>query len=260
MLRFFSKIRYQLAAENRAAKYLRYAIGEILLVVVGILIALQINNWNEERKQKIKEEYYLERLISDFQANKSEAEREQLLSEFQSENARLLIKSMNGQLDESDSIQWYFALNHLWFLNHTNYIESSWEELKSTGNLELISNKIIVKKISDFYSTLHLTKELEKEWGNFNLEYRKEVNNILETDVRNSFLIHLELTHINGKIKTVPDLTPYLKKLKSINGIQGLIDDIRINREVGESYHQNLGTQIEEIISLLENEIIQSKN
>ncbi len=50
MLRFFSKRRYQLAAENRAAKYLRYAIGEILLVVIGILIALQVNNWNERLK------------------------------------------------------------------------------------------------------------------------------------------------------------------------------------------------------------------
>ncbi|QGY44758.1 hypothetical protein GM418_14100 [Maribellus comscasis] len=51
MIRFFSKIRYKLAAENRVAKYTRYAIGEILLVVIGILIALQINNWNENRKE-----------------------------------------------------------------------------------------------------------------------------------------------------------------------------------------------------------------
>jgi len=53
MFRFFSKMRYKLAAENRPVKYLRYAIGEIILVVIGILIALQVNNWNEERKQHL---------------------------------------------------------------------------------------------------------------------------------------------------------------------------------------------------------------
>ena len=52
MLPFFRKIRWRLAANNQFFKYSRYAIGEIVLVVVGILIALYINNWNEERKEK----------------------------------------------------------------------------------------------------------------------------------------------------------------------------------------------------------------
>ena len=54
MIKFFRKIRQQLLTENRFSKYLLYAIGEIVLVVIGILIALQINNWNEKRKQEDK--------------------------------------------------------------------------------------------------------------------------------------------------------------------------------------------------------------
>jgi hypothetical protein len=50
MIKFFRKIRQKLLSENKFSKYLIYAIGEIVLVVIGILIALQINNWNEERK------------------------------------------------------------------------------------------------------------------------------------------------------------------------------------------------------------------
>jgi len=52
MIKFFRKIRYDLMEKNKTGKYLKYAIGEIVLVVIGILIALQINNWNENQKEK----------------------------------------------------------------------------------------------------------------------------------------------------------------------------------------------------------------
>jgi hypothetical protein len=69
MPRFFSKMRYKLASENRAFKYLRYAIGEIFLVVIGILIALEVNNWNEQRTSKHAVKTYLEALSLETQYN-----------------------------------------------------------------------------------------------------------------------------------------------------------------------------------------------
>lgn len=54
MIKFFRKIRQNLLMENKNWKYLKYAFGEIILVVIGILIALQINNWNDERKTILK--------------------------------------------------------------------------------------------------------------------------------------------------------------------------------------------------------------
>ena len=51
-MKIFRKVRQKLASENKVAAYLRYAVGEILLLVIGILIALQVNNWNEQRKSK----------------------------------------------------------------------------------------------------------------------------------------------------------------------------------------------------------------
>ena len=67
MTPFFRKIRKKLADDNKPAKYLRYAIGEILLVVIGILIALQINNWNTHRKERIREKVFIEQLSADLQ-------------------------------------------------------------------------------------------------------------------------------------------------------------------------------------------------
>ena len=55
MIPFFRKIRKKLADDNKPLKYARYAIGEIVLVVIGILIALQVNIYNEKRKKRIEE-------------------------------------------------------------------------------------------------------------------------------------------------------------------------------------------------------------
>ncbi len=69
MINFFRKIRRQLADENQFIKYTRYAIGEIVLVVIGILIALQINNWNENRKKKNIEYEIIMQLLQDAKAD-----------------------------------------------------------------------------------------------------------------------------------------------------------------------------------------------
>ncbi|MBO3115440.1 hypothetical protein J4050_01695 [Winogradskyella sp. DF17] len=62
MIKFFRKIRYTLLNENKTGKYIKYAIGEIILVVIGILIALQINNWNQSRKEAKQEQLILKKL------------------------------------------------------------------------------------------------------------------------------------------------------------------------------------------------------
>ena len=62
MIKFFRKIRQQLLAKNKVSSYLLYAVGEIVLVVIGILIALSINNWQQENQNKKLEKRYLEDL------------------------------------------------------------------------------------------------------------------------------------------------------------------------------------------------------
>ena len=69
MIKFFRKIRYDLMEKNKTGKYLKYAIGEIVLVVIGILIALSINNWNENRKLDLNEKDVIENLIEDLQSD-----------------------------------------------------------------------------------------------------------------------------------------------------------------------------------------------
>ena len=67
MINFFRRLREKLVAENRFSKYLIYALGEIILVVIGILIALQINTWNEARKDKATGDQYLADIRQDLE-------------------------------------------------------------------------------------------------------------------------------------------------------------------------------------------------
>ena len=65
MIKFFRAIRKDLMEKNNTGKYFKYAIGEIVLVVIGILIALQINNWNEKQKLDVKTQDYYVQLLDD---------------------------------------------------------------------------------------------------------------------------------------------------------------------------------------------------
>ena len=75
MINFFRKIRKQLADDNQFFKYSRYAIGEIILVVIGILIALQVNNWNEFQKDREIEKKALLNLVENMELTINKAER-----------------------------------------------------------------------------------------------------------------------------------------------------------------------------------------
>ena len=63
MIKFFRNIRKNLLNEGKTSKYIKYAVGEIVLVVIGILIALQINSWNQNRINKISEKLFLKKLM-----------------------------------------------------------------------------------------------------------------------------------------------------------------------------------------------------
>lgn len=169
-MKVFRKLRQKLAAQNNAAKYMRYAIGEILLVVVGILIALQINTWNEGRKMSNQETFYLYRLVSEnnqdmitFSGFMSDLEKgnesiekfsEALKSETISDSA--LIRCANE----------YFKYGSIFPIFSSS--NSTFEDLSSTGNLNIISNRILRESIVQHYAKHKQTEEriqIAIEWA-----------------------------------------------------------------------------------------------
>ncbi len=140
MIKFFRKIRQKLLSENKFSKYLIYAIGEIVLVVIGILIALQINNWNENRKSsKIRNNYYkqvLQDLAKDtIYINRYNIFLDSSLSKYQNYLEKLPeAESINDVLPLIGTLDSEFG-----YINfNTNTIKS----LISTGDIKLMPDKI----------------------------------------------------------------------------------------------------------------------
>ncbi len=157
MIKFFRKIRYNLMSENKMSKYFKYAIGEIILVVIGILIALQINNWNQKRINNDKARYYLLGLESDLtrqianldNINKSYVSiikvAENLLVDYQKFESIEAIPNINKRI------------SNLMWENTFSVINTSFSELVSTGNISLIQNKELRNQIIEYYQYLEVS-------------------------------------------------------------------------------------------------------
>ena len=134
--------------KNKTGKYLKYAIGEIVLVVIGILIALSINNWNEERKSKVTEIEVLNDMIIGLVRDKQTLDYNIKRHHWAIESCKIILKSLGENKNYNDSLAYHFARLH----NYTNYYSNkgAYESLKTIG-FEIISNKELRFEIINLY-------------------------------------------------------------------------------------------------------------
>jgi len=151
MIKFFRKIRQNLLMENKTGKYFKYAIGEIVLVVIGILIALQINNWNEIKKEKNQSIFYHQQLVNDLQIVISSLEADMNWAKIvktEINKATAILDTGNANAPNLKTLD--FAIGNYFRLNRQLPEITSYEEMKSSGQLYLIYNKSLRNDISDY--------------------------------------------------------------------------------------------------------------
>ncbi|MDX1591963.1 MAG: DUF6090 family protein [Balneolaceae bacterium] len=148
MITLFRRIRQKLIDSGSATKYLLYAFGEILLVVIGILIALQINNWNEERKLRLEERELLTNLSVSFTNKLAELEEknEDRLTNIATIN-NLLIDISNGNSRISLGDELYTIIGQLYTWYTVNEEFSVIDMLFSSGKINTISNDSLKAKL-----------------------------------------------------------------------------------------------------------------
>jgi len=151
MIKFFRKIRQNLLMENKTGKYLKYAIGEIALVVIGILIALSINNWNEERKSSKLEIKILKELNNDLKTNFAEVDETFNTTNNRQVSTVLIFDYFKNKYPVDDSLKQAFEIINMDGL--FNVANTAYKFIENQG-VNTLSNDSIRIRITEMYERL----------------------------------------------------------------------------------------------------------
>lgn len=255
MIKYFGKIRQRLLAGDQFSKYLLYAIGEILLVVIGILIALQINTWNEARKDRQLEANYLDNLKEELIFNIQLANEQILFSVFQAKNGELILTTLEKG-NSSNPTDLAVALEHIAWNHEIIFVSDVWNELYATGNIGIIRNKQIKSKLTDLYNDMKLVNKFqEHEWSSYNFGVRRLIADILAPDIRLMIDANLEPGNYAGEDFDISNPQMIIKELQEIEGLKGYIVDIIQTRKTSNLFMANEISAIESIIALIDFEL-----
>ncbi len=166
--------------ENKFSKYILYAIGEIVLVVIGILIALSINNVNDFKNQRQKELTLLTEMNQNLQIDLKDLEYNIKGSAERIKANEIILKALQERVPMNDSLKPYYGNIHgnFQFSNNT----AAWENLKSVG-IDLVSDDSLRNAISNLYTTKYtylenVTKGVDDDfqWDTFYPQYLNLIN------------------------------------------------------------------------------------
>jgi hypothetical protein len=167
MIKFFRRIRQEMIKENRVSKYMLYAIGEIVLVVIGILIALQINNWNEQQKNKKLEQDYYCRLFEDVVQDKEQMSTLLALAEERLEASNQAVRVLLAENAKKVVAGQLIALSLKAIYSDFQPNNSAYQDLKSGANLNNITDKSVIKALNQYFNRVEELKSIIKVNGKY---------------------------------------------------------------------------------------------
>jgi len=258
MIKFFRNIRQKLAAENKVASYLRYAIGEIVLVMVGILLALQVNNWNEARKERVNEMKYLKNLKLDLKTDLVNVD-SMMVDRTNKVSAGLELMTLKPpttmeELTVFESLLWD-VYGWTSFTPRTITIN----ELISSGNFNIIKNdsiKYYLMSIKEINEVIVIRREhMRREYDNYLYDRSWSMIEILPfTDIgetlKNGRRIDLKLSD-EKRLHIASQAAVYLNDIVIRNGLKLAV----VNNSGILKIYKSLHAEIEKLIKFIDEDI-----
>ncbi|MET1258292.1 DUF6090 family protein [Flagellimonas sp. DF-77] len=170
MIKFFRRIRQTLLTENKFSKYLLYAIGEIILVVIGIMIALQINNWNEEQQTAGVLNQFVSEFKKELEYNIQDLERSISLMEFHMEEKKKLLTLTTLETVSLDSLEAQIESKYI----NVSYNPTILRRFENAQISEYGTYDSVLVKIQEFYGYLWPEFEKATQWHNKQVDIEDE--------------------------------------------------------------------------------------
>lgn len=260
MIKFFRKIRQNLLSDGKTTKYFKYAIGEIILVVIGILIALSINNWNENLQERAQEQELLSQLKSEFESNLEQLnQKSEIRNTMISASLKLLHTIDHPETRNIDSITKHIGLTAI---NPT--FDPIINDINSSGRIQLLQNVDLKERLARWTSEVIQVTEEEQAWvfirGNEYLPMLSQkgfMRNVLNRYWKDNVLATF---HLDEGTKTEIDLGNSKKE----NIISAILDDPLFESSIAQcatyskltnSQAVSLRQRIVEILDLIEQDL-----
>lgn len=252
-MRLFRRVRQKLILNNKTTHYLKYALGEIILVVIGILIALQINNWNQKRIDKNTEQIYLSGLKEEFETSKWKLEELININKKNYSGAKKIIELSTKNKDSikeslfSKLLVETFSDDVAFNSNNSLLIE-----MINSGNLKNLSNTELRKQLTNWISTLEDISRQEEELSN----QRIKVLDMFRTDKYslNTVFQQAEVSNHFGLPKTENEVNN-LSLLNSKEFENNIILFIITSIATEKAHYNPLMNDLDSILKLINEEI-----
>ena len=247
--------------KNKTGKYFKYAIGEIVLVVIGILIALQINNFNESRKDRINEQVVLKQLKEDYQANLLQLEQKMKMRSGIIKSAYKIFEAM----DMPNTIIRDSLIKNIATINDDPTFDPIQNDLINSGNIRLITNEKLKRQLSNWTSDVIALQEIEVIWSNKNnqqldpviakLRISRDVSNSYMSNPDQLWMIDSTFNYSNTQIGNSKYGAP-INEIITDYELEGLVTNAFGYNQSANIQSQILVKRINDIIELIDIEIV----
>lgn len=169
---------------SRRAAGLKWVLGETLIVVVGVLIALTVDNWREQRRDARTEAQYLSSLIQDLESDFRELDRAGDHARAAGSAARRLYDVLEGQAQPPAGDSLARAVEHAGFLYFPTYFPYTFDELVSSGNLRVIRDPELRREIAAYYNLIQSEQQWWDRYRGIQARYTAAMQGTLSPDIR----------------------------------------------------------------------------